>query len=130
MSRPAVMGVSFGGLAAAFLASLCCVGPLLFVSLGVGAGLAGTFEPLRPLFGILMLAFLSIGFWTVYGRRTTGLPRDRGGDPALGASDDRSMATAACAAPTRRRRDVVVLWSATVLAVVLWSFPTWSLWLL
>lgn len=129
MPKSALMGVSFGGLAAAFLASLCCVGPLLFVSLGVGAGLAGTFEPLRPLFGILMLAFLSTGFWTVYGKRT-GLPHDLGGDTAPGASDGLSMPTVACAAPTRRRRDVVVLWSATVLAVVLWSFPTWSLWLL
>ena len=26
-----------GGVTAAFLASLCCVGPLLFVSLGIGA---------------------------------------------------------------------------------------------
>jgi len=38
------------GVTAAFLGSLCCVGPLLFVTLGVGAGLASTFEPLRPVF--------------------------------------------------------------------------------
>lgn len=31
--------------------------------------------------------------------------------------------------PTRRGRDVAVLWGATILALVLWSFPTWSRWL-
>lgn len=37
-----------GGVGAATLGSLCCIGPLLFVTLGGGAGLASTFEPLRP----------------------------------------------------------------------------------
>jgi hypothetical protein len=48
------------------------VGPLLFVAFGVGAGLASTFEPLRPLFGVLMLAMFALAFCTVYGRRTAG----------------------------------------------------------
>lgn len=128
MSRPVLTGI--GGVAAAFLASLCCVGPLLFVSLGIGAGLAGTFEPLRPVFGILMLAFLAVGFWTVYGGRTAGLLRGRGADTAPDASNGGAMPAAACVAPARHRRDVALLWSATVLSFVIWSFPTWSLWLL
>src|SRR5919197_3631828 len=60
---------SFGAIGAAFLASLCCIGPVLFVTLGVGAGLAARFEPLRPAFTVLTLALLALGFYVVYGRR-------------------------------------------------------------
>lgn len=141
-----------GGVVAAFLGSLCCVGPLLFVTLGVGAGLASTFEPLRPLFGALMALLLGAGFWTVYGRRQLRPVANLGGratltrgplDAPAGAGADHAGvsgareatgrtviagASASCAAP--RRRDVVLLWGATLLAAVLWTFPTWSLWLL
>lgn len=128
MSKPVLTGM--GGVAAAFLASLCCVGPLLFVSLGVGAGLAGTFEPLRPVFGILMVAFLAVGFWTVYGGRAARSSRGERGGIVSDASNTCDMPAAACMAPARRGRDVALLWSATVFSIVIWSFPTWSLWLL
>ncbi len=94
---------------AALGASLCCIGPLVFVSLGVGAGLASTFEPLRPLFTLLAVVGLVIGFYTVYGRR-------RSADGAPGES---------CAVPDRRR-DRMILWTATVLALLFWSFTYWS----
>lgn len=124
-----------GGVVAAFLASLCCVGPLLFVTLGVGAGFASAFEPLRPLFGVLMLAFLAAGFYAVYGRRMVADAQavagtSDGSAACAPAMDPACVPASACAAPTRRRRDVAVLWTATALAVVLWTFPTWSLWLL
>ena len=116
-----------GGVVAAFLASLCCVGPLLFVSLGVGAGLASTFEPLRPVFGVLMVALLGAGFWAVYGRRMVRAPVPSG--PDIAADDSLSTPAGACTTPVRRGRDVAILWSATALALILWTFPTWSLWL-
>lgn len=119
---------SAGGVAAAFLGSLCCAGPLLFVTLGVGAGLASAFEPLRPVFGALMVLLLAAGFWAVYGR---GASHAFGTMTAGGAGTDTACeAGIVCAAPSRRTRDVAVLWTATVLAVVLWTFPTWSLWLI
>jgi mercuric ion transport protein len=59
-----------GAVAAAFAASACCVGPLLFVVLGLGAfGAAAALETARPyLLGaaVLMLAF---GFYRTYFRR-------------------------------------------------------------
>ncbi len=110
---------SFGGVAAALLGSLCCAGPLVFVALGVGAGLAGTFEPLRPVFGILMVALLGAGFYTVYDAR----PRPVKG---LGASADGCAVGESCAVPRSRTRDKAILWTAAVLALVLWTFPTWS----
>ena len=117
-----------GGVVAAFLASLCCVGPLPFVSLGVGAGLASTFEPLRPIFGVLMVALLGAGFWAVYGRQMG--PAAMPNAPGVSSGDPACPPTSACTTPMRRGRDVVILWSATALAIVFWTFPTWSLWLL
>lgn len=110
------------GVLAAFLGSLCCVGPLLFVTIGVGAGLASALEPFRPAFGVVMVVFLAVAFWTVYGRREAGVfGRGSAGRAAAGGTT--------CVVPMRRRRDVVILWTATVLAAVLWTFPTWSVWL-
>lgn len=113
MGRGVLAGI--GGIAAALLGSLCCVGPLLFVAFGVGAGFGAAFEPLRPLFGVLMLAAFAAGFYTVYGRHA------------------REVACApgeACAVPRSRTRDKVTLWTAAILAVALWTFPSWSVWLI
>ena len=107
-----------GGVAAAFFGSLCCIGPLLFVALGVGAGFASTFEPLRPLFGILMTVMLGLGFYIVYRpNRATSGPPDASHDCVGGE---------ACASPRVVTRDKAIVWTATTLAVVLWTFPTWS----
>jgi mercuric ion transport protein len=125
---PKALLTGAGGVVAAFLASLCCVGPLLFVSLGAGAGLASTFEPLRPLFGMLMVALLAAGFWAVYGRRWVPAPVPDA--PDVDAGNSECTPDMACAVPVRRGRDVAILWSATALALILWTFPTWSLWLL
>ena len=107
---------SMGALAAAFLASLCCIGPLLFVTLGVGAGLASRFEPLRPAFTIVAVGLLALGFWSVYGRRS------RDAEPC--APDG------SCVAPRNRMRDQVILWSAALVATALLTFPEWSVILL
>jgi hypothetical protein len=87
-------------------------GPLLFVTFGVGAGLASTFEPLRPLFTVLTLVGLGIGFYTVYGRPAKA--------EACAPGD-------ACAGPRSRRRERILLWGATMLAALFWSFPSWSI---
>lgn len=107
---------SLGAIGAAFLASLCCVGPVLFVTLGVGAGLASTFEPLRPLFAALTVACLAVGFYVVYGRR-----------PSATGADAVPTAEGTCAVPRVRTRDKVLVWLATVVALVLLTFPQWSL---
>lgn len=59
-----------GAIAAAFAASLCCIAPLVFVLLGVGAfGAATMFETARPyLLGAAVL-FLAFGFYRAYFRR-------------------------------------------------------------
>ncbi len=111
------LAAAAGAVGAAFLASLCCVGPLLFVTLGVGAGLASTFEPLRPLFTVLTLALLAVGFYVVYGRK----PAEA--DAATGAACTQH---GTCAVPRNRTRDKVLLWIAAVVALLFLTFPQWS----
>ena len=110
-----------GAVGAALLASLCCVGPLVFVAFGVGAGLASTLEPLRPLFTVATVALLALGFYVVYGRRrpTSASVMEAGAACGPGAS---------CTVPRNQTRDRVLLWVATVLALVFLTFPQWSLW--
>jgi mercuric ion transport protein len=69
-----------GGVLAAFFASVCCIGPLIFAALGVGAGAAGFFGgsarfaasmiPYRPFFVLATIAFLGLGFYSVYRRES------------------------------------------------------------
>lgn len=108
------LAASFAAVGTAFLAALCCIGPVLFVTLGIGAGLASRFEPLRPIFTILTVGLIAIGFYTVYGRRPA---------TAAGTSCD---VYGACIVPRSRRREKILLWVATFVALLLLSFPQWS----
>lgn len=57
-----------GGMVAALAASLCCVGPVLFALLGLGAfGASSVFLSLRPY--LLAGAVLAFGFYRAYFRR-------------------------------------------------------------
>jgi len=98
-----------GGVAAAAGSALCCAGPVLAVTLGVsGAGLS-RFEPLRPYFLALTAASLVYGFWL--------LDREEKASCEPGKP---------CADPVVRKRMKITLWIATVLAVVLATFPSWQ----
>ena len=108
------LAASIAAVGAALLASLCCIGPVLFVTLGVGAGFATRFEPLRPLFTVLTIALLALGFYSVYGRQ---------GSTTSAASCD---IDGTCAVPRSRRRDRILLWIAALVALVVLTFPQWS----
>ena len=90
--------------------ALCCAGPLVAVALGVsGAGLAATFEPLRPYFVAGTVLALGSGF------------------VVLRREDKRACEPGTlCASPLARRRMKCALWSATTIAVPLLTFPWWS----
>jgi len=98
------------GLAAAAGSALCCAGPLVAVFLGLsGAGLAATFEPLRPYFVAGTVVSLGAGF------------------ALLQREERRACAPGAmCASPAARRRMKRWLWTATIIAVPLVTFPWWS----
>ena len=99
-----------GAIAAAVASTLCCAGPLVAVALGLsGAGLAATFEPLRPYF--VAGTVLSLGFGFVVLNRE----ERRACEPGT-----------LCASPIARRRMRWALWIATIVATLLVTFPWWS----
>lgn len=105
---------AIGGVGAAFVSALCCAGPILAVTAGVsGAGLASTFEPLRPYFLGATGLLLGGGFVLLHREEKNACEP---GKP--------------CAEPAVRRRMQVVLWIATILAAVFATYPTWSAWVL
>lgn len=60
----------WGAIVAGLLASLCCLGPLLFALLGLGAfGAASIFAAARPYFLVLAVLLLAFGFYRAYFRR-------------------------------------------------------------
>lgn len=112
MGKPILAAV--GGVTAAVASALCCAGPLVAVLLGLsGAGLASTFEPLRPFF--LVGAALSLG----------------GGFARLRREERNACEPGKpCADPGVRRRMRLLLWIATGIAMVFAAFPWWSRFLL
>ena len=101
----------------AFLASLCCLGPLAFAALGLGgAGLLVKFEPYRPYFIAITLALLGLGFYITY--RKPAVAKLAG---AQAAPDD-----CGCEHPKSNRVGKVMLWIATVLVVGFLLFPNFA----
>lgn len=64
-----------GAMAAAFGAALCCIGPVLFALLGLGAfSAASVFQSLRPYLLAVAVLALAFGFYRVYFRREECAP--------------------------------------------------------
>lgn len=86
-----------GGMVAALAASLCCIGPVLFALLGLGAfGASALFLSLRPYLLAVAVSILAFGFYRAYFRREAC---------ALGE---------ACATNTGSKASRLVLWVAAV----------------
>lgn len=95
---------------AAIGSALCCAGPLVAVFLGLsGAGLATTFEPLRPYFVAGTILSLGAGFVVLRREERNACEPGR-----------------LCASPRVRRSMKWALWIATVIAIPLLTFPWWS----
>jgi len=97
-----------GAAAAAFVASLCCLGPLLLGGAGASAALVATFAPLRPYFLALSAGLLGAGFYFAYRKPKTS----------------QACAGEVCAPESRTRRIAKpLLWIATVAVLALALFP-------
>ena len=102
--------VILASIGAAIAASLCCIGPLVAVVLGLGAfGAASVFETLRPYLLGITFALLAGAFYLVY--RTA-----KAGDCAEGE----------CSVKSPSRYTKAMLWLATILVLLLASFPYYS----
>jgi len=68
---------------AAFLASLCCLGPLLLGGIGLGVALGATFESLRPYFLGVTAVLLAFGFYLAYRKPKAAACADESCAPAV-----------------------------------------------
>ncbi|MBS0271192.1 MAG: mercury transporter MerT [Proteobacteria bacterium] len=69
MSNKSTWGALIGALGSSFLASLCCLGPLLIATLGAGGAWASystVFEPYRPYMIIFVGLALCYSFYKLY----------------------------------------------------------------
>ena len=101
-----------GGVVGAVLASSCCIGPLLLITLGASGAWIGNLTALKayqPVFVPVTLAFLGFGFWQVYGKSKQ-------------SCDDDSY----CASPSSDRLIKVALWVATALVGMALSTDLWA----
>src|SRR6516164_8688117 len=116
MSEPKQMnarkGNGFGFLVAGILsaigASICCVGPLVLLALGISGAWIGSLtalEPYRPILIGLTLLFLGFAFYRLYLARPSCSPES------------------ACANPRTLKRQRVAFWIVTVLVLGLNAVP-------
>ena len=112
-ARRWTFAASASSIISAFLASACCVGPLVLALLGLSGGaLLAKFEPYRPYFTVVTFALLGTGFYFTYRKpvATTGASTVTG--DACG-----------CPAPRTRRTGKVMLWVATAMVLAFLAFP-------
>ena len=102
-----------GSVIGGILASLCCIGPLVFALLGIsGAAFAQRFEPLRPYFLVATYALLAGAFYSTY----------RPAQAECGPGE-------ACEMPRAKRVGKVMLWIAAVVVLLATTFPMYSIYL-
>jgi mercuric ion transport protein len=107
MKDKAFIGAS---LIAGLAASLCCILPIVFASLGAGiVGASALFETWRPYLLVITFVLLGLGFYFAYRK-----PRR---ECAPGA---------ACERPNVNRAGRMWLWIATIFVVVFAAFPLYS----
>ncbi len=97
-----------GGVIAALAASVCCIGPLVLVLLGIGGAWAGSLavmEPFRPYFLGAAVIFLFFAWRKIYRPVTVCTPGS------------------ACASPRAARLYKVLFWLVAVLIALDIIFP-------
>lgn len=107
MNNKVVVGIA--ALASAGLASVCCIGPLVLTGLGLGGlGLAAGLTQYRSLFLALTVLVLAVGFYLAYRKREV------------------PCADGSCELRSGSRTMKAMLWTVTVLALAMATFPSWS----
>lgn len=108
MALPGVRGSLIAGVLAAVGASVCCVGPLVLLALGIGGAWVSNLtavEPVRPFLIAVALLFLGLAFRRLYLVPAACEP----GTP--------------CADPRTLPRQRLIFWLVAVALVVLLALP-------
>jgi len=101
-----------GGVLGAVLASACCIGPLVLLTLGIsGAWIANltALEPYKELFAVIALGFIAAGFWQVHFRKPIVC------EPG-----------SYCARPASARITRTALWASLILVVATLTIGWWA----
>jgi mercuric ion transport protein len=111
--RPIRKGwLAAGGALGAVLASACCVGPLVLLTLGISGAWIGkltALEPYKPIFAVIALGFIGAGFRQVYFRKPTVC------EPG-----------SYCARPSSARITKSALWASLILVVAALTIDGWA----
>jgi mercuric ion transport protein len=106
------IGTIFAAAFAAIGASLCCIGPLVLLALGIGGTWISSLvalEPYRPIFITITLVFLFLAFRKLY-----LLPRQCAPDEV-------------CAIPSVLRNQRIIFWIVSLILIALLTFPYYGL---
>ena len=113
-SRRSLIALFAAGLGA-IGASVCCIGPLVLLALGIGGAWTSNLtamEPYRWIFVAITVGFLAWAFYKLYIA------------PRQCAPDD------ACAVPSTLRNQRIIFWIVTVILIALVTFPYYGVALL
>lgn len=95
-----------GSVLSALLASLCCIGPVVFALIGAGSlGFAAVFEPYRPYLLALTVLFLGTAFYFTYRRREV------------------KCEDGTCRVESAGQWNKILLWVAAIVAAIFMFFP-------
>jgi mercuric ion transport protein len=103
--------LGIGTTVAAIAASVCCVGPLLLLSLGIGGAWISTLtsmESVRPFFTLLTLCLIGLGYRKLY------------------LVSDNCEEGKACALPEDKRKQQMIFWTGSALVLLLLAFPWYA----
>lgn len=109
-SKSSTRSLVAGGIAA-LVASVCCVGPLVLIMLGVGGAWVANLtalEPYRPIFVGAALVFLGLAFRKLYLVPAACAPGQ------------------ACAVPVSRKRQRLMFWLVAIPVLALLTFPWYA----
>lgn len=95
-----------GSVISAFLASLCCIGPVVFSLIGAGSlGFSAAFEPYRSYLMVLTVVFLGAAFYLTYRKREV------------------KCEDGTCKVESASTLSKVILWVAAAIATIFMFFP-------
>ncbi len=104
--------LAVGGLLGAILASSCCIVPLVLVTVGISGAWIGNLTallPYKPIFTVISLGLIGLGFWYVYFRQKPACEED-----------------SFCARPQSSLLTKTALWAATLLVTLSATITWWA----
>lgn len=99
-----------GAIASAVIASVCCLGPLVLLALGISGAWISSLSglaPYRPVFMAITFVFLGLAFYKLY-------KKPKAESCELGSY---------CGNPKAKRISKIILWVVTVSVVILFALP-------